>query len=134
SEFPCKIKVDENKIQEGIHLSILNDIKVLLDIQDKNIIFEENGVYIKNYKGYMSKFVSAKLTYIPTHCEKCGVKNDHYTIYKNGTKTSHIKLPMYGRSEEHTSELQSRFDLVCRLLLEKKKDCLTTSVNSVAMS
>src|SRR6266704_2502331 len=26
------------------------------------------------------------------------------------------------RSEEHTSELQSRFDLVCRLLLEKKKD------------
>src|SRR5699024_11711601 len=27
----------------------------------------------------------------------------------------------HGRSEEHTSELQSRFDLVCRLLLEKKK-------------
>src|SRR5699024_12753296 len=25
-----------------------------------------------------------------------------------------------GKSEEHTSELQSRFDLVCRLLLEKK--------------
>src|SRR5699024_11277642 len=25
------------------------------------------------------------------------------------------------RSEQHTSELQSRFDLVCRLLLEKKK-------------
>src|SRR5438067_4724162 len=28
------------------------------------------------------------------------------------------------RSEEHTSELQSRFDLVCRLLLEKKKNTL----------
>src|SRR5207249_11616716 len=27
-----------------------------------------------------------------------------------------------GRSEEHTSELQSRFDLVCRLLLEKKNE------------
>src|SRR5437867_5203750 len=26
-----------------------------------------------------------------------------------------------GRSEEHTSELQSPYDLVCRLLLEKKK-------------
>src|SRR5437868_10504633 len=26
----------------------------------------------------------------------------------------------FSRSEEHTSELQSRFDLVCRLLLEKK--------------
>src|SRR5207253_10336419 len=29
--------------------------------------------------------------------------------------------PLYGRSEEHTSELQSRGHLVCRLLLEKKK-------------
>src|SRR3712207_8499415 len=29
---------------------------------------------------------------------------------------------MYGRSEEHTSELQSRQYLVCRLLLEKKKN------------
>src|SRR5699024_11853939 len=28
--------------------------------------------------------------------------------------------PVPERSEEHTSELQSRFDLVCRLLLEKK--------------
>src|SRR6266513_5527741 len=33
------------------------------------------------------------------------------------------------RSEEHTSELQSRFDLVCRLLLEKKKiqPCISLS-------
>src|SRR6267378_2376295 len=32
------------------------------------------------------------------------------------------RLPVRsGRSEEHTSELQSRRDLVCRLLLEKKK-------------
>src|SRR5699024_12102409 len=32
------------------------------------------------------------------------------------------------RSEEHTSELQSRFDLVCRLLLEKKKPTTTRSL------
>src|SRR5690606_2903026 len=31
----------------------------------------------------------------------------------------------FPRSEEHTSELQSRENLVCRLLLEKKKDCNT---------
>src|SRR5690349_23155194 len=31
------------------------------------------------------------------------------------------RLPARRRSEEHTSELQSRRDLVCRLLLEKKK-------------
>src|SRR5699024_7213127 len=34
---------------------------------------------------------------------------------------SHNLTPKSHRSEEHTSELQSRFDLVCRLLLEKKK-------------
>src|SRR5690349_24068318 len=33
------------------------------------------------------------------------------------------------RSEEHTSELQSRRDLVCRLLLEKNKDTTTTFAN-----
>src|SRR5438034_4813567 len=33
-----------------------------------------------------------------------------------------MKLGAYDRSEEHTSELQSHSDLVCRLLLEKKKN------------
>src|SRR5690349_23943871 len=36
------------------------------------------------------------------------------------------RLARAGRSEEHTSELQSRRDLVCRLLLEKKKKYQTT--------
>src|SRR5699024_12250950 len=36
-------------------------------------------------------------------------------------------LFLIARSEEHTSELQSRFDLVCRLLLEKKKQYQTLS-------
>src|SRR2546422_3690257 len=31
------------------------------------------------------------------------------------------EAPFFARSEEHTSELQSRLHLVCRLLLEKKK-------------
>src|SRR5207249_9808495 len=43
-------------------------------------------------------------------------------LFSGGLKGYRLrpKLPPY-RSEEHTSELQSRFDLVCRLLLEKKK-------------
>src|SRR5438067_8383338 len=36
------------------------------------------------------------------------------------------------RSEEHTSELQSRFDLVCRLLLEKKKNNLKITTREQA--
>ena len=36
-------------------------------------------------------------------------------------QTRKLTRRAFGRSEEHTSELQSRSDLVCRLLLEKKK-------------
>src|SRR5437868_11448513 len=36
--------------------------------------------------------------------------------------TSDLGATTVPRSEEHTSELQSRFDLVCRLLLEKKNN------------
>src|SRR2546421_8079155 len=35
------------------------------------------------------------------------------------------------RSEEHTSELQSRSDLVCRLLLEKKKSLYTGQCSAI---
>src|SRR2546429_3634602 len=36
------------------------------------------------------------------------------------------------RSEEHTSELQSRLHLVCRLLLEKKKTTIYVSLPAIA--
>src|SRR5690625_5316427 len=51
----------------------------------------------------------------------------HQTIYKTFLKHTEStwrvirSCPENGRSEEHTSELQSRGHLVCRLLLEKKK-------------
>src|SRR2546427_7936994 len=38
-----------------------------------------------------------------------------------GTDEGRSQEPDEGRSEEHTSELQSQSNLVCRLLLEKKK-------------
>src|SRR5580693_7088464 len=39
-----------------------------------------------------------------------------------------MPLPLHSRSEEHTSELQSQFHLVCRLLLEKKKKNIKKSL------
>src|SRR5699024_11651776 len=43
-------------------------------------------------------------------------------VQRGGVQARHRGgAPPGHRSEEHTSELQSRFDLVCRLLLEKKK-------------
>src|SRR5438034_6242848 len=39
---------------------------------------------------------------------------------------AHLRLARPARSEDHTSELQSHSDLVCRLLLEKKKQKTNT--------
>src|SRR5206468_4498941 len=59
----------------------------------------------------------------------CGATSSGRTVVRRDTQA--VKLERYvarsgtthtlRRSEEHTSELQSRSDLVCRLLLEKKK-------------
>src|SRR5699024_11656164 len=45
----------------------------------------------------------------------------------NKLTTDRAKIDKIDRSEEHTSELQSRFDLVCRLLLEKNKKQISES-------
>src|SRR5699024_11710897 len=48
----------------------------------------------------------------------------NYIFYRSCIENGILKISLFlsgERSEEHTSELQSRFDLVCRLLLEKKK-------------
>src|SRR5438874_12177889 len=54
-----------------------------------------------------------------------GEASTPYTLNPRSIKACEIGT----RSEEHTSELQSRRDLVCRLLLEKKKS-LTTGKNN----
>src|SRR5699024_12214016 len=59
--------------------------------------------------------------------QKTGLQSVLDTVDGIGSKRKTKLLRTFGsikkmkRSEEHTSELQSRFDLVCRLLLEKKK-------------
>src|SRR5438874_4634477 len=45
-----------------------------------------------------------------------------------GARPDSVRRRTESRSEEHTSELQSRRDLVCRLLLEKKKKALLLSM------
>src|SRR5260221_3814676 len=45
--------------------------------------------------------------------------------WSSSTKWGHWGTGPIGRSEEHTSELQSHSDLVCRLLLEKKNSVCT---------
>src|SRR5690348_338392 len=72
--------------------------------------------------------VSAEVLY-PTHGLKCLSLDDHELeaaccrVYNDWLIDYCSAAPdrMIGRSEEHTSELQSPVHLVCRLLLEKKK-------------
>src|SRR5260221_5013598 len=52
------------------------------------------------------------------------------TAGRVGGNADHLRL---GRSEEHTSELQSHSDLVCRLLLEKKKTAPDNTASRVAV-
>src|SRR2546422_5361378 len=54
--------------------------------------------------------------------EKAGLESAFCRASENRPITGyHAIMGMPARSEEHTSELQSRLHLVCRLLLEKKK-------------
>src|SRR5437667_9110611 len=64
---------------------------------------------------------------IPDHAKK-GVLQDGLVVFTTVEKGDEAS-PENTRSEEHTSELQSHHDLVCRLLLEKKKTsgCATTT-------
>src|SRR6266516_7796559 len=47
-----------------------------------------------------------------------------------GTRRTRSPRDGTSRSEEHTSELQSPYDLVCRLLLEKKKNQQTKPIDT----
>src|SRR5699024_12778715 len=75
-------------------------------------------------EGYMSNFSSCNSKQLFDDLAKFNIIPDksHTTnSFKNIMELVDVNLIKHFRSEEHTSELQSRFDLVCRLLLEKKK-------------
>src|SRR3712207_8749830 len=62
------------------------------------------------------------LAFVEKNLDRLLEENDHFSLYLFPfSKVCQINTC---RSEEHTSELQSRQYLVCRLLLEKKKNKL----------
>src|SRR5690625_2750372 len=72
-----------------------------------------------------------KLLTIPSRARTVGVPVHPFREIVALDETETIGKRFWGRSEEHTSELQSRGHLVCRLLLEKKK---TTKARTVERS
>src|SRR2546426_4532978 len=66
----------------------------------------------------------------PPGCLNGMKRGDHYGSGFTGSSVRLRTLPRW-RSEEHTSELQSPCNLVCRLLLEKKKNKYVTEINPI---
>src|SRR5437867_9236625 len=62
---------------------------------------------------------------LPISTARAGRPNDH----AHRRRRRRHRPPATSRSEEHTSELQSPYDLVCRLLLEKKKQHVVRRVH-----
>src|SRR5436309_10867348 len=74
---------------------------------------------------YNGSYVGPTLLLNPGELLNVTVVNGTPEITNLHTHGLHVS-PLGNRSEEHTSELQSRENLVCRLLLEKKKQGQTT--------
>src|SRR3712207_7287110 len=55
---------------------------------------------------------------------RVGARHHARGVAARAGRQPHERLPVLQRSEEHTSELQSRQYLVCRLLLEKKNNTI----------
>src|SRR5699024_12699577 len=72
--------------------------------------------FIIEYLSYPIDFASFQLLKITSFVNLIRFSHGH------SINTMNIKINNLDRSEEHTSELQSRFDIVCRLLLEKKNN------------
>ena len=69
-----------------------NYIIEILNLKEKNLFFNENFYYEEKVNGVTHKFFEAFLSYIPTHCYKCGVLFDNQ-FEKHGFVTSNIKIP-----------------------------------------
>lgn len=81
----------------------------MLDIQDINIIFEDECVKEGQYKGKPCKYIVGKLSYDATHCKECGIKNEDYTVIKNGIQMSCITLPIAGVQPTYLHLKKQRF-------------------------
>src|SRR2546422_4701312 len=64
--------------------------------------------------------VTTSCTAAKSSCGAPVMRNRRYSAFLGRPASNQTRDPTV-RSEEHTSELQSRLHLVCRLLLEKKK-------------
>src|SRR5947207_4065729 len=74
----------------------------------------------RSYQDYCGQYLWTYSIHDLHNLAYCPYENC-WGYYSPGPPPNESRVYVLGRSEEHTSELQSHSDLVCRLLLEKKK-------------
>src|SRR5436309_9619993 len=82
----------------------------------RSTLFPYTTLFRSDFSGFNRGKLQGGVTFVPGKVA-LGFNFDGSTGYVNVPDSSSLH-----RSEEHTSELQSRENLVCRLLLEKKKN------------
>src|SRR5206468_12111624 len=97
---------------------ISHSLVYTLSLHDALPIFQADGCDCADDAGHLRSADSGVLHVAHDLAQRSSAPL-HWRITDDGVFDSHLAEP--DRSEEHTSELQSRSDLVCRLLLEKKK-------------
>src|SRR5699024_12776869 len=104
------------------HLLTTTSIYSLIHPHPRSTLFPYTTLFRSQNETSQKRKVPVKLIQVDSNTgkdwQRATPKSD------TGDAELHIyEVPVLNeRSEEHTSELQSRFDLVCRLLLEKKKN------------
>ena len=76
-------------------MTYTNYTKLILNIKDENIYFDENCLEIVNIKGIETKVFHGYLTYTPEYCPKCGCVNESFDdiIKWNWRRNCKIKIP-----------------------------------------
>lgn len=76
-------------------MTYTNYTKLILNIKDENIYFDENCLEIVNIKGIETKVFHGYLTYTPEYCPKCGCVNESFDdiIKWNWKRNCKIKIP-----------------------------------------
>src|SRR5207249_7332267 len=107
-KFFYKYGIEEFVKQLGENKQVLHPKPVVISRQRDEVFVDVVLQYNDSYNDQILAFANS-------------IPNPDGGTHVTGFRTALTKAVNQYRSEEHTSELQSRFDLVCRLLLEKKK-------------
>ena len=103
-------------------MSLSNYTRNILNIKDKNIIFEENFLNEEKINGSTTKVFHGKLTYTPSHCPKCGCV---YDIEQDN-------IIKYGLKKNCKIKIDKVSGFKALLLLDKQrfycKDCHSTFI------